>query len=199
MTISQRDFTQDWFIKRPNQIFTSRQLRELLTAEYESLTGKVFGDPEKMVRDLYKINFLERPTEGNYVYRSFADEGVSKTGFSQAERIRILERDNFQCVICKRGAQDGIFLSVGFAKSLMRGGQPTVDNGRTFCPRHKFISEIGQSSNARTDHIRHLNAVLPSSDKANARSQEFWEEFIELLCKYGVDEALIYGAMPQDL
>jgi hypothetical protein len=198
MTVSQRDFTRDWFEKRPNQVFTSRQLREMLTADYESLTGKVFGDPEKMVRDLFKARFLERPSEGHYVYRTTGAKGKNKTGFTQKETMEILERDDFLCVICKRGAKDGVLLSVGFAKSLLRGGQLSIANGRTFCPRHKFISEIGQSSNSRTSHIRHLNAVLPSSDKANARSQSFWEEFIDLLSKYGVDETLIYGTSPED-
>ena len=101
-------------------------------------------------------------------------------------------------MICKRDAKDGVLLSVGLAKSLLRGGQISISNGRTFCPRHKFISEIGQSSHSRSNQIRHLNALLPSNDKANARSQSFWEDFIDLLCKYGVDEALIYGASTEE-
>lgn len=179
-------------------MFTSRELREQLTADYESLTGKVFGDPEKMVRDLFKLNYIKRPFEGNYVFQSDHDPYKGKTGFTEKETIEIFERDNFQCVICKRGAQEGILLSVGFAKSLLRGGPPTIENGRTFCPRHKFISEIGQTSHARSSKLRHLNALFPTSDRANARSQKFWEEFIDLLCKHGVDESLIFGATPKD-
>jgi hypothetical protein len=184
MPISQRDFTREWFEKRPNQVFTSRQLREQLTADYESLTGKVFGDPEKMVRDLFKLNFLERPYDGKYVYRSDDDvaKTKAKTKFSRKEAMEILERDKFRCVICKRDVNDGVLLSVGFAKSLLRGGQISISNGRTFCLRHKFISEIGQSSHSRSSQLRHLNALLPTNDKANARSQNFWEDFIDLLC-----------------
>jgi len=199
MTISQRDFTREWFQSRANQVFTSRELRERLTADYESLTGKIFGDPEKMVRDLFKLKFIERPSEGRYVFQSDHDLHKGKVDFSEKERIEIFERDSFQCVICKRGSQDGIFLSVGFAKSLLRGGLPTVENGRTFCPRHKFISEVGQSSHSRSARLRHINALFPSSDKVSARGQVFWEELIDLLCKHGVNEAHIYGSPLKDL
>ena len=193
MSVSQRAFTREWFQNRPNQIFSSRELREHLTADYESLTGKVFGDPEKMVRDLFKLNFIERPYEGHYVFQSQDYPHKEKLNFAENETIEIFERDNFQCVICKRGSQDGILLSVGFAKSILRGGQPSIENGRTFCQRHRFISEIGQSSHSRSSHLRHLNSVFPSSDKASARSQTFWEELIDLLLKYGIEESEIYG------
>jgi hypothetical protein len=179
-------------------VFTSRELREQLTADYESLTGKVFGDPEKMVRDLFKRDFIQRPFEGHYVFQSDHDPHKGKTSFSEKETIEIFERDNFQCVICKRSSKDGILLSVGFAKSLLRGGRAIIENGRTFCPRHRFISEIGQTSPTRSSHLRRLNLVLPTNDKASARSQKFWEELIDLLCKYGVDERSIYGELPED-
>jgi hypothetical protein len=192
MPISQRDFTSDWFRKRPNQIFTARELRERLTADYETLTGKIFGDPEKMVRMLFQENFIERPYDGHYVFQSDNDPYMGKFNFTEKEMIEVLERDNFKCVICKRGETEGISLSVGFAKSVLRGGLASVENGRTFCQRHKFISEIGQSSHSRSAQLRRLNALFPMSDKGGARSQTFWEDLIDLLGKYGVKEDQIY-------
>jgi hypothetical protein len=91
-----------------------------------------------------------------------------------------------------RGEKDGIHVSVGFAKSLLLGGLPVVENGKTFCQRHKFISEVGQTSHSRSAQLRRLNALLPLSDKGSAGSQTFWEDLIDLLGKYGVTESQIY-------
>jgi hypothetical protein len=193
MRLSQRDYARQWFLARPNRIFSSRELREQLAGDYEVSTGRAFGDPEKAVRELFKLGFLQRPFEGHYLYETDVQNSADLSSgsgdeFPEDTQIKILERDEFKCVICKRGVNEGALVSVGFAKSNLRGGRATVENGRTFCVRHKLISELSQTSMPRTANLRAVNALLPISERSGARAQMFWEELLDLLKKYGVSE-----------
>ena len=48
-------------------------------------------------------------------------------------RYQVLKRDHYQCVICGRGAKDGVKLHVDHIKPVARGGKTTLNNLRTLC------------------------------------------------------------------
>lgn len=48
-------------------------------------------------------------------------------------RYDIMKRDGFRCVICGRGADDGVKLHVDHIKPVSKGGKSTPSNLRTLC------------------------------------------------------------------
>lgn len=48
-------------------------------------------------------------------------------------RYDIMKRDGFRCVICGRGAEDGVKLHVDHIKPVSKGGKTTPSNLRTLC------------------------------------------------------------------
>lgn len=50
-------------------------------------------------------------------------------------RYDIMKRDEFHCVLCGRGAEDGVKLHVDHIIPVSKGGKTTPDNLRTLCER----------------------------------------------------------------
>ena len=50
-------------------------------------------------------------------------------------RYDIMKRDGFHCVLCGRGAEDGVKLHVDHIIPVSKGGKTTPDNLRTLCER----------------------------------------------------------------
>ena len=48
-------------------------------------------------------------------------------------RYRVLKRDHYRCVICGRGAKDGVKLHVDHIKPVAQGGKTVLSNLRTLC------------------------------------------------------------------
>lgn len=52
---------------------------------------------------------------------------------TRAMRYDVLRRDNFRCVRCGRGREDGVKLHVDHIVPVSRGGKSTMDNLQTLC------------------------------------------------------------------
>ena len=63
------------------------------------------------------------------------DEYVSEQRRLMTPSLRydIMKRDGFRCVICGRGAEDGVKLHVDHIKPVSKGGKTTPSNLRTLC------------------------------------------------------------------
>lgn len=48
-------------------------------------------------------------------------------------RFKILTRDNYRCVLCGRGASDGVKLQIDHIIPVSKGGKTTEDNLQTLC------------------------------------------------------------------
>lgn len=52
---------------------------------------------------------------------------------TRAMRYDVLRRDNFHCVRCGRGKEDGVKLHVDHIVPVSRGGKSVMDNLQTLC------------------------------------------------------------------
>lgn len=78
------------------------------------------------------------------INRGFAHE-YNRYGISKAKvfherskltsklRYQVLKRDHYRCVICGRGAEDGVKLHVDHIMPVARGGKTVMSNLRTLC------------------------------------------------------------------
>ena len=107
--------------------------------------------------------------------------------FTEEEITELLEKYDYRCSVCQRGAGDGVKVTVGYAVSVKRGGKLDIANGRVLCPRHKFILETAQDSETSASNFRRLKKKLPLIGKTSAKGLKFWEEFFDLLERYEID------------
>ena len=184
------EFVIEWFRAHELEKFTNRQLETELRRDYKKATGKVFGDPTRTARKLHELGRVQRSPKGRIQYFWY-DLKLDNVGeievFTEDEKTAILEKYDYQCAVCNKGAADGVKVTVGYAISVKRGGKLDVANGRVLCPRHKFILETAQDSEASAVNFRKLRKEFPQIGKTSARGMKFWEEFADLLARYDIE------------
>lgn len=188
--IHKLDFVVQWFKEHELEKFTNRQLETELRREYKKATGTTFGDPTRTARKLHELGRVQRSPKGRLQYFWY-DSKLDTVGeieeFTEDERAAILEKYDYRCAVCNKGATDGIKVTVGYAISVKRGGKLDVENGRALCPKHKFILETAQDSEVSAANFRKLRKEFPQIGKTSARGMKFWEEFTELLERYNIE------------
>lgn len=185
--MKQGDFAYEWFRRNPGKRWKPEEIRLELSRAYQDEHGKQFADPGRYARLLARQGHLQRSKKGTdlvFWYDPQLDIEVDR--FTDEERSAILERDGFRCSICKKGAPDGVSVSVGYAVSERRGGKLDVENGRTLCDKHRFILQTAQDSAESATNFRRLQQKMPKVE-SSSRAMRFWEEFLELLGRYGID------------
>ena len=183
------EFVLQWFRSHEFERFTTQQLQVALKCDYHKATGKIFGDPARTARKLHELGRLQRNPRGkiqNFWYDSKLDNVEQTEVFTEEEITAILERDGYQCAVCKKGPANSVKVSVGYAVSVKRGGKLDVLNGRTLCPRHKFILETAQDSEVSAANFRKLRKEFPQIGKISVKGMKFWEEFLDLLTRYDI-------------
>lgn len=184
------EFVVAWFRAHELEKFTNRQLETELRRDYKKATGKVFGDPNRTARKLHELGRLQRSPKGRtqyFWYDSHLDNVGEIEEFTDEEKSAILEKYDYCCAVCSKGAADGVKVSVGYAVSVKRGGKLDIANGRVLCPRHKFILETAQDSEVSAANFRKIRREFPQIGKTSSKGIMFWEEFADLLAKYDIE------------
>ena len=180
-------FALEWFQGNSGRKFTNDELKALLPDAFFKATGAKMADPTRAARTLVKQGHIKRTPKGvDQVF--WYEPGIMNHAaiFDDNEKVAILERDSFRCVVCKKGVADGVTVKVGYAKSLQRGGSLDIENGRTLCAIHLWILQTAQESEEGKKNWRRLAKQLPRIGDSK-RAIKFWDEFMEILLRYEID------------
>ena len=52
-----------------------------------------------------------------------------------------MKRDEYKCVICGQGKQEGMELHVDHIKAKALGGKASIENGQTLCSKHNVMKK----------------------------------------------------------
>ena len=115
---------------RNNQIYENKYKETLIICEvsYTSPAGRnnYYDKKEYTIHDVLQI--LDNVDSYN---KSSAERERAK--MTTTLRYSILKRDNFKCVICGRGSEDGVKLQVDHIIPVSKGGKTVEENLRTLC------------------------------------------------------------------
>ncbi len=139
---SQLDLIMEFFNKNPNRDIPHPEVVDWVVKEWHKITGKVFRDPDRGIRSLHQKGYLQKISKG--VYRYDPDFVVLRDDledFTPQLKKKILERDNYKCVICGMGKNEGVELHVDHIKPKDLGGKATLENGQTLCSKHNFLKK----------------------------------------------------------
>lgn len=136
--ITQRDLIIEFFTKNPKRNIEHPEIVDWATEEWKNRTGEIFRDPDRQIRKLSQEGMLQKISKG--VYRYDPDFIVNRKleDFTTAQKLEILQKDNYRCVICGKGKEDGVELHVDHIKPKDLGGKATIENGQTLCAQHNF-------------------------------------------------------------
>ena len=129
--ITQEEIVMEFFKNHPQKDIHHPEIVDWVTEEYKKRAGKVFRDPDRQIRKLHQEGFLIKIGKGIYKYDPNFIKIRELEDFTAEQKKKILERDNFKCVICGKGKKDGIELQVDHIKPKDKGGKATLENGQT--------------------------------------------------------------------
>lgn len=175
----------EFFKKHPKRDIKHPEIVDWVTEQWKKRTGEVFRDPDRGIRKLAQEGQLIKVAKG--VYRYDPEHVVKREleDFTAAQKKQILERDNYRCVICGKGREDGIELQVDHIKPKDLGGKATIENGQTLCATHNFRKKnIGQTETGKKMFIRLYELSKAIGDKD---TQKFCADILEVFEKNGVN------------
>ena len=98
-------------------------------------------DPQRAVRSYSQKGILTKISRGIYMYDPDYKLREDLFDFTPAQKIEILNRDNYRCVVCGKGKQEGVDLQVDHIKAKDLGGKNTIENGQVLCGSHNFMKK----------------------------------------------------------
>lgn len=138
---TQGDIVKEFFISHPNMDIPHPMVVDWVVEEWKKRTGKVFRDPDRMIRSLAQRGFLIKVAKGIYRYDPNLKTNRYLEDFTEEQKKEILMRDGYKCVICGKGLKDGVELHVDHIKPKDLGGKATIENGQTLCAQHNFMKK----------------------------------------------------------
>ena len=188
---SQLDLIMEFFKKNPNRDISHPEVVDWVVKEWNKRTGKVFRDPDRGIRSLHQKGYLQKISKGVYRYDpDFVFLRDDLEDFTPQLKKQILERDNYKCVICGMGKNEGVELHVDHIKPKDLGGKATLENGQTLCSKHNFLKKnLKQTETGKKMFIR----MLEIAKKSNERDLiKFLEEVLSVYEKYDINGHIIW-------
>jgi len=181
---SQLNLLLEYFKKNQNRNISHPEIVDWATKEWLRRTGKVFRDPDRGIRRLSQDGLLIKVAKGIYRYDPDFVTNRELENFTESQKQEILKRDNYRCVVCGRGRENGVELQVDHIKPKDQGGRATIDNGETLCAQHNFQKKnYKQTESGKRFFIRLYEAAKANNDKPLV---EFCRQILEVYDKNNV-------------
>ena len=182
---SQLDLILEFFKLNANRDIPHPEAVDWLTNEWLKRTGKVFRDPDRGIRTLHQKGYLIKVSKGVYRFEPNFNLRNDLEDFSPELKKKILERDEYKCVICGMGQKDGVELHVDHIKPKELGGKATFENGQTLCAKHNFLKKnLKQTETGKKMFIQMLETAKAENETSLVK---FIEEILNVYEKHNMN------------
>mgnify|MGYP003564851842 FL=1 len=182
---TQAELILSYFQERPNQEIPHPEVVDWATQEWLNITGRKLRDPDRAIRKLYQDGWLVKVKKGVYKYDPSQINSRQGDDFTQSDKLKILERDNYKCVICGKGKAEGMELHVDHIKPKSLGGTNSIENGQTLCSQHNFLKKHLQATTTAKKYFIRLYEL--SKTEQNKELEKFSYEVLEIYEKYNIN------------
>lgn len=183
--ISQSALLFEYFKKNPRRDIPHPEIVDWATAEHKKRTGEVFRDPDRAIRKMHQEGTLIKVRKGIYRYDPEVARKRSLYDFDQKTKEAILKRDEYRCVVCGRGAAEGVELHVDHIKPKDKGGNAILENGQTLCARHNFQKKnLKQTETGKKMFIRLYDLAKSEKDE---ELQKFCKDILDTYDQYQIN------------
>lgn len=167
MESTQTDLIMEYYRAHPNRPIKHPEIVDWAVTEYKKRTGKVFRDPDRAIRSLHDKGILQKVKNGVYLYNPDDENQRELENFTAKQKKLIFERDQYRCVVCGKGPEDGVEIHVDHIKPRGKGGKATIENGQTLCSIHNFRKKnYDQTESGKRMFIRLLELAEKEQDEA---------------------------------
>jgi 5-methylcytosine-specific restriction endonuclease McrA len=179
------DLIMEYFQKHPREELEHGPVVDWVEEQYKKLYGKKPRDTWRGIRRLYQEGILIKVKKGIYKYDPDLVQNKELYEFPPNIKEAIFRRDNYKCIVCGRGREEGVEIHADHKIPLDKGGTNTVDNGQTLCSEHNFLKKnYSQTEFGKRFLIRLYKDAIEKNDK---RMVKFCKEIFDIYDKYGVN------------
>jgi len=185
MTTPLRDLVLEYFKKHPNKELEHGPVVDWVTEKWLREHDTPPRDPWRGIRALHQEGVLIKVRKGVYKYDPTAIIHRELEDFTPEQKEQIFRRDNYRCVMCGRGRQDGVEIHADHIKPKDKGGQATIENGQTLCAEHNFKKKNYKQTETGKKMFIRLYELAKSQDDKDL--MKFCAEILEVFEKNGIN------------
>ncbi len=182
---TQLELLMEFFKKNPNRDIQHPEVVDWATEQWYKQTGNVFRDPDRGIRQLHQKGCLIKVQKGVYRYEPSNTKRKSLENFSATQRVTILERDYYKCVVCGRGKKDGVELHVDHIKPKDLGGQANIINGQVLCAQHNFMKKNLNQTETGKKMFKRLYAL--AKKEKDIKLQKFCIDILQIYDNHDIN------------
>lgn len=153
--------------------------------EYIKLYGRKPRDIWRSIRRLHQEGVLIKLKNGVYRYAPSFVHNKELHEFASSIKEVIFKRDNYRCVVCGRGKDDGVEIHVDHKVPLDKGGTNDVDNGQTLCSEHNLLKKNYSQTELGKKFL--TNLYKDAVKKKDKRMIKFCKEIFDVYDKYEIN------------
>lgn len=175
----------EYFRMHPNEDLRHGPVVDWVEEQYMKLTGGKPRDTWRAIRKLSQEGKLIKVSKGIYRYDPTRVQEVELFDFPPEVKEAIFRRDNYKCVVCGRGREDGVEICADHKIPKDKGGSNTIDNGQTLCAEHNLLKKnYSQTEAGKKYFIKIYEDAVKIGDK---RMIEFCKQVFDAYNKHSIN------------
>jgi len=181
-----RQLIMEYFYAHPNEDLKHGPIVDWVTEEWLKTHETPPRDPWRAIRALHQQGFLIKVKKGVYRYDPASVNQRELEDFTPEQKEEIFKRDNYRCVICGRGPQNGYEIHADHIIPKDLGGKAEISNGQTLCSIHNFRKKNYKQTETGKKMFIHLYEL--SKEIGDKNTMQFCEEVLETFEKHHVND-----------
>lgn len=162
-----RQLILDFFRDHPNQDIEPGPVVEWVRARRIALGYPPPKDVSREIREQAKAGQLIWVKRG--VYRDNPNRRNEEDSQEFADEVKqaIFERDNYRCVVCNLGEEDGVLIAADHKIPKAKDGPNTLENGQTLCYKHNAMKrDYSQTEAGKRFFVQTYELAVEKNDDA---------------------------------
>jgi hypothetical protein len=179
------DLIIEYFETHPYENLSHGPVVDWVEEQYVKLYGKKPRDTWRQIRRLHQEGALIKERKGVYRYDPNVVQRVELFDFLPEVKEEIFRRDNYRCVICGRGREDGVEICADHIVPKDKGGTNTIKNGQTLCSEHNLLKKnYSQTEAGKKYFIKLYDQAVSKGDR---KMIEFCEQVFDVYNKHKIN------------
>ena len=175
----------EYFKTHPNEDLEHGPVVDWVEKQYVKLVGRKPRDPWRAIRKLHQEGKLIKVEKGVYRYDPSHVKKVELFDFPPEIREEIFRRDNYKCVVCGRGREDGVEICADHKIPKDLGGSNMLDNAQTLCAEHNLLKKnYSQTEAGKRYFTKIYEDAITIGDE---RMIKFCQEVFDVYDKHGIN------------
>ena len=185
MTKTVGDLIMEYFKKHSNEDLPHGPVVDYVESRYLKLYGKKPRDTWRQIRKFHQEGILIKVTKGIYRYDPGYVKETELFDFPPNVREEIFRRDNYKCIVCGRGREDGVEICADHRLPRDKGGTNTIENGQTLCMEHNLMKKnYSQTEAGKRFVIKIYEQAVANSDE---KMIKFCQEIFDVYNKFKIN------------